>query len=241
MAPAIEICGLEVAFPSPGGGCVQALRGISLAIEAGQVYGFLGPNVAGKTTAIQVLLGFQAPAAGSVRLFGEDAGRPASRRRLGYLPEHSSQYPFLTGRETLIQVGRLFGLRRRAAAARAAELLALLGLEPAADRRLAAYSRGMLQRIGLAQALVNDPDLLILDEPTNGFDPLGRLQVRELMAALRARGKTLFFSSHELSEAERVCDRIGILSAGRLVAEGRLADLVKAGESLEQYFIRVTS
>jgi ABC-2 type transport system ATP-binding protein len=137
--------------------------------------------------------------------------------------------------------GRLFGLSRAALNARVAELLALVGLETAADRRLATYSRGMLQRIGLAQALVNDPDLVILDEPASGFDPLGRIRIREIIVALRERGKTVFFSSHELSEVERVCDRVGILAAGRLVAEGRMAELVKAGESLEQYFIRVVS
>ena len=147
----------------------------------------------------------------------------------------------LTRRQFVVGAGAALasiGILRKA---RAAELLALVGLETSADRRLATYSRGMLQRIGLAQSLVNDPDLVILDEPASGFDPLGRIRIREIIVALRERGKTVFFSSHELSEVERVCDRVGILASGRLVAEGRMAELVKAGESLEQYFIRVVS
>ncbi|MFH1477558.1 MAG: ABC transporter ATP-binding protein [Verrucomicrobiota bacterium] len=246
MSNAIDIQDLVVEFPGraragPGtrGDTVRALQGLSLSVAQGQVYGFLGPNGAGKTTTMHVLLGFIKAAAGTARIFDEDVCQTIARRRIGYLPEHPDTYRFLTGRELLCMAGRLFGLPRAALHARTTELLALVGLETAADRRLAAYSRGMLQRIGLAQALVNDPDLVILDEPAGGFDPLGRIRIREIIAALRERGKTVFFSSHELSEVERVCDRVGILAAGRLVAEGRMAELVKAGESLEQYFIRM--
>ncbi|MBI2438445.1 MAG: ABC transporter ATP-binding protein [Lentisphaerae bacterium] len=239
MANAIDIQGLVVEFAAPRGrsAAVRALQGLSLSVAQGQVYGFLGPNGAGKTTTMHVLLGFIEATSGVARLFDEDTRRVIARRRIGYLPEHPEQYRFLTGRELLHMAGRLFGLRRAALRARVAELLALVGLETAADRRLATYSRGMLQRAGLAQALINDPDLLILDEPTSGFDPLGRLRIREIIVGARERGKTVFFSSHELSEVERVCDRVGILSGGRLVAEGSVAELVKAGESLEQYFI----
>jgi ABC-2 type transport system ATP-binding protein len=241
MSNAIDIQDLVVEFPGAHGVAVRALQGLSLSVAQGQVYGFLGPNGAGKTTAMHVLLGFIEATAGAARLFDEDVRHVIARRRIGYLPEHPDTYRFLTGRELLLMAGRLFGLSRAARNVRAAELLALVGLETAADRRLATYSRGMLQRIGLAQALVNDPDLVILDEPASGFDPLGRIRIREIIVALRDRGKTVFFSSHELSEVERVCDRVGILAAGRLVAEGRMAELVKAGESLEQYFIRVVS
>jgi len=253
MFNAIDIQDLVVEFPGARGGAVRALQGLSLSVAQGQVYGFLGPNGAGKTTTMHVLLGFIEATAGVARLFDEDVRQTIARRRIGYLPEHPETYRFLTGRELLHMAGRLFGLSRAALNVRAAELLALVGLETAADRRLATYSRGMLQRIGLAQALINDPDLVILDEPASGLDPLGRIRIREIIVALRERGKTVFFSSHELSEVERVCDRVGILAAGRLVAEGRMAELVKAGkpavagelavagESLEQYFIRMVS
>ncbi len=241
MSNAIDIQNLTVEFPGAHGDTVRALQGLSLGVAQGQVYGFLGPNGAGKTTTMHVLLGFIEATAGTARLFGEDVRKTIARRRIGYLPEHPDTYRFLTGRELLRMAGRLFGLSRAVLNPRLAELLALVGLETAADRRLATYSRGMLQRIGLAQALINDPDLVILDEPASGFDPLGRIRIREIIGALRARGKTVFFSSHELSEVERVCDRVGILAAGRLVAEGRVAELVKAGENLEQYFIRVVA
>ncbi|MBI2441391.1 MAG: ABC transporter ATP-binding protein [Lentisphaerae bacterium] len=238
MAKAIDIQDLVVEFPGARrGSAVRALQGLSLSVEQGHVYGFLGPNGAGKTTTMHVLLGFIRATSGVARLFGEDVRHTIARRRIGYLPEHPNTYRFLTGRELLHMAGRLFGLPRAALQARVAELLAQVDLEAAADRRLATYSRGMLQRIGLAQALVNDPDLMILDEPTSGFDPLGRARIRAIIAGERERGKTVFFSSHELSEVERLCDRVGILSGGRLVTEGSVAELVKAGESLEQYFI----
>lgn len=240
MSLAIEISNLTVEFPA-GGGVVRALQGLNLAVSAGQVYGFLGPNGAGKTTTMHVLLGFIEPAAGTARIFGADVRHSLARQRIGYLPEHPESYRFLTGRELLVMAGRLFGMRGRRLSTRIDELLGLVNLTGAADRRLATYSRGMAQRIGLAQALIQDPDLVILDEPTSGFDPLGRIQIRSIIAGLRAGGKTVFFSSHELSEVERVCDHIGIIAGGRLIAEGTLAALVRPGESLEQYFLRVLS
>lgn len=203
------------------------------------MYGFIGPNGAGKTTTMHVLLGFVAAAAGTAAIFGEDVRREPARRRIGYMSEHPQLYRFLTGRELLITTGRLFGMRGRQLAAKAAGLIELLQLSAAADRRIAEYSRGMMQRIALAQALINDPDLIILDEPTAGFDPIGRVEIRAIIAGLKRAGKTVFFSSHELSEVERLCDRIGIIAGGRLAAEGRLDQLIKTGESLEQYFLRV--
>lgn len=238
MAPAIEIKDLSVLFRSHRGS-VEALKGLSLTVDAGTVFGFLGPNGAGKTTTMHVLLGFIEPASGSARIFGEDVRHSLARRRIGYLPERAETYIFLTGRELLHMAGRLFGMGGAGLRHRVDELLRQVDLVDAADRRIGTYSRGMLQRIGLAQALVNDPDLVILDEPTGGLDPLGRMEVRRIIADLRARGKTVFFSSHELSEVELVCDHIALMVSGRVIAEGKAADLVRPGESLEQYFLRI--
>ena len=238
MAPAIEIKDLSVMFRSHRGP-VEALKGLSLVVEPGTVFGFLGPNGAGKTTTMHVLLGFIDAASGSAQIFGEDVRHSIARRRIGYLPERAETYVFLTGRELLHMAGRLFGMRGAGLGHRVDELLQQVDLVDAADRRIGTYSRGMLQRIGLAQALVNDPDLVILDEPTGGLDPLGRMEVRKIIADLRAREKTVFFSSHELSEVELVCDRIALMVSGRVVAEGKASELVRPGESLEQYFLRV--
>lgn len=236
MANAIEIEKLFVAFKK---GSVQALQGIDLNVRQGAVFGFIGPNGAGKTTTMHVLLGFLKPTSGSARIFGEDIRNSLARQRIGYLPEQPQLYPFLTGRELLVMTGELFNLRRAEIRQRTDTLLTQLELSEAADRKIATYSRGMMQRIGLAQALINDPDLVILDEPTGGLDPLGRLIVRRVIADLKQRGKTVFFSSHELSEVEYVCDYLALLARGRIVAEGKAGDLVKEGERLEQYFLRM--
>jgi ABC-2 type transport system ATP-binding protein len=238
MTPAIEIKNLVVRFPSRRGHYVDAVKGLRLTVGEGTVFGFLGPNGAGKTTTMHVLLGFVEAASGSAQVFGEDVRHSIARRRIGYLPERAETYPFLTGHELLHMAGRLFGMGGVGLRRRVDELLRQVDLVDAADRRIGTYSRGMLQRIGLAQALVNDPDLVILDEPTGGLDPLGRMEVRKLIADLRARGKTVFFSSHELSEVELVCDHIALMVDGRVIAEGKASDLVRPGESLEQYFLR---
>ncbi len=238
---AIDIRGLSVSFPTPAGP-VHALRDLTLTIEPGTVFGFIGPNGAGKTTTIHALLGFLKPTAGQAFIFGQATDETIARERIGYLAENPDTYAFLTGRELLTLTGRMFRLPIAVIRERVDRLLADTGLAQAADRRIAGYSRGMRQRVCIAQSLVNDPDLLILDEPTGGMDPLGRMDIRRLIAARRAAGKTVFFSSHELSEVELVCDRVGILSAGRLVALGRTTELVQPGESLERYFIsRVTA
>lgn len=215
------------------------MRDLTLCVPPGTVYGFLGPNGAGKTTTIQILLGFQSATGGTASLFGEPVTRTIARDRIGYLAENPDAYGFLTGRELLTLAGRLFRLPSAVIRARTDQLLAETGILQAADRRVATYSRGMKQRLCLAQALINDPDLLILDEPTGGLDPLGRLDIRRLIEARRQAGKTVFFSSHELSEVELVCDRVAILSRGRLVAEGPIGTLVPPGETLERYFIKV--
>lgn len=238
MTAAIDIRDLIVTFPSRGAP-VQALAGLSLTVEQGTVFGFLGPNGAGKTTTMHVLLGFIDPSSGGASIFGMDVRKSIARQRIGYLPEHPETYGFLTGRELLGMAGSLFGLADSGLQERIGDLLKQVNLEKAADRRIGTYSRGMMQRIGIAQALINDPDLVILDEPTGGLDPLGRMEVRRIIAELRSRGKTVFFSSHELSEVELVCDHVAIMVRGRLVAEGAAADLVKGDESLEKYFLRV--
>jgi ABC-2 type transport system ATP-binding protein len=238
MTEAIQTRDLSVFFPSHKGQ-IRALDGVNLTVRTGQVFGFLGPNGAGKTTTMHVLLGFISATSGEARILGTDVRESIARQRIGYLPEHPDTYRFLTGRELLIMSGRLFLMKGRQLRDRTEEILAQVGMSDAADRRVGTYSRGMMQRICLAQALINDPDLVIMDEPTGGLDPIGRMEIRKIISDLRDRGKTVFFSSHELSEVELVCDHIAILAKGKVVVEGRASDLVKPGESLEKYFMRI--
>jgi ABC-2 type transport system ATP-binding protein len=238
MEKALETHGLSVTFTSRLGP-INALDDLNLSVGKGQVFGFLGPNGAGKTTTMHILLGFIAASKGEARIFGTDVRHSIARQRIGYLPENPETYRFLTGNELLTMAGRLFSMKGPALRDRADELLNQVGLKNAAGRRIATYSRGMLQRICLAQALINDPDLVILDEPTGGLDPIGRMEIRNIIAGLKERGKTVFFSSHELSEVELVCDHIAVLSRGRVVAEGKASELVSKGESLERYFMRI--
>lgn len=218
-----------------------ALQGLNLEIQAGEVFGFLGPNGAGKTTTMNVLLGFVQPTSGSAALFGIDVRQPISRQRIGYLPELTYYYKFLTGEELLRFYARIFNLPSNQTERRIEQLIALVEMGHAAKRPIKSYSKGMQQRIGLAQALINDPDLLILDEPTSGLDPLGRMKVREIIQRLKSEGKTVFFSSHEMGEVETVCDRVAILHQGQLQAEGRVQDLVAAhqADNLEQVFLEI--
>src|SRR5881296_152060 len=202
------------------------LRGLNLSIAEGEVFGFIGTNGAGKTTTIKLALGLLFPDQGSIRLFGEDASKVELRRRVGFLPENPYLYDYLTGEEFLDFHGRLFGLDRAARRKRVKELLERVGLGNRGDRQLRHYSKGMLQRIGLAQALVNDPELVILDEPMSGLDPIGRREVRDIILDLKARGRTIFFSTHILSDTEMICDRVGLLVRGSLKAVGRIDDLV---------------
>ncbi|MCK5528060.1 MAG: ABC transporter ATP-binding protein [Kiritimatiellae bacterium] len=238
MKVAIEIKDLSVVFPSRNGP-VTALNNLNLEIKQGQVTGFLGPNGAGKTTTMHVLLGFIKATSGYASIFGEDVQKSIARNRIGYLAEHPDTYRFMTGREVLKMTGHLFLLKGKVLKARIDEVLQLTGIEDAANRRIATYSRGMMQRICMAQALINDPDLLILDEPTGGLDPIGRQAVRNIISNLREQGKTVFFSSHELSEVELICDQLVILAKGSVVATGKADELIKPGENLEQYFMNV--
>jgi len=216
-----------------------ALCGLDLEVGAGEVFGFLGPNGAGKTTTMNVLLGFVPPTSGTASLFGIDVRQPIARQRIGYLPELTYYYKFLTAEELLRFYARIFGLSRADANRRIPELLKLVELEPAAKRPIKSYSKGMQQRVGLAQALINNPDLLVLDEPTSGLDPLGRMKVREIIQRLKNEGKTVFFSSHELGEVESVCDRVAIIHQGELKAVGRVAEITGRHTNLEQAFLAI--
>src|ERR1700677_5079169 len=216
-----------------------ALQGLDLEVSAGEVFGFLGPNGAGKTTTINVLLGFVQPTSGSASLFGIDVRQPIARQRIGYLPEMTYYYKFLTAEELLRFYARIFGLPRREAEKRIDEALKLVELEAARKRLIKTYSKGMQQRVGLAQALINNPDLLILDEPTSGLDPVGRMKVREIIQRLKDEGKTVFFSSHELGEVETVCDRVAIIHQGELKAVGRVNEITGPRANLEKAFLDI--
>jgi ABC-2 type transport system ATP-binding protein len=216
-----------------------ALQGLDLEVGAGEVFGFLGPNGAGKTTTMNVLLGFVPPTSGTASLFGIDVRQPIARQRIGYLPELTYYYKFLTAEELLRFYAKIFGIQPAEADRRIAQLLKLVELEHAAKRPIKSYSKGMQQRVGLAQALINNPDLLVLDEPTSGLDPLGRMKVREIIQRLKSEGKTVFFSSHELGEVETVCDRVAIVHQGELKAVGTVADISAGHPNLEKAFLKI--
>ncbi|MHC5067263.1 MAG: ABC transporter ATP-binding protein [Planctomycetota bacterium] len=205
---------------------VNALKGLDLDIEPGELFGLLGPNGSGKTTTIKLLLGLIRPSAGDAFVFASDPGDRAVKHRLGYLPEETYLYKFLDAEETLAFYGRLFGMRGRDLDRRIDELIDLVGLGHARKRRLGEYSKGMARRLGLAQALINDPDLVILDEPTSGLDPLGIAEVKDLIVRLKEQGKTILLCSHLLADVEDVCDRIAILHQGELREMGRVDELL---------------
>jgi ABC-2 type transport system ATP-binding protein len=228
VAAAIEIEELSKDFltgfwrPRP----YRALDRLTLSVDEGEVFGFLGPNGAGKSTTLKLLMQLLYPTSGWARILGQPAGDLAVKRRVGFLPENPFFYDHLTGEELLTYFARLFGLRGAEATSRVARVLDDVGLGAERRLRLRQYSKGMVQRVGLAQALVNQPDVVFLDEPMSGLDPLGRRHVRQLMLRLRDRGCTVFFSSHILSDAESLCSRVGILAQGRLVASGRLSEIL---------------
>ena len=203
-----------------------ALRGLNLEVAPGQVYGLLGPNGSGKSTALKIILGLVAATTGTTRIFGRDSREVRSREGVGFLPENPYFYKYLTGAETLHFFGKLCGLGGQMLKARTNELLDLVRLQDARDRRLGGYSKGMLQRIGLAQSLIQEPKLVVLDEPTAGVDPAGAREIRDLILALKGRGITVLLSSHLLAQVQEICDRVGILAHGVLVREGRVQDLL---------------
>ncbi len=210
---------------------VRALDGLSLSVEPGQIFGFLGANGAGKTTTLKLLMGLIYPTCGTARILGRDIGDISMHARIGYLPENPYFYDYLTAREFLNYCAQLFGQDRSARGRCTEEILARVNLEKKSwDRQLRKFSKGMLQRVGLAQALVNDPLIVFLDEPMSGLDPVGRREVRDLIASLRAQGKTVFMCSHILSDIEVLCDNVAILKAGRLAHAGSLDEL-RARES----------
>jgi ABC-2 type transport system ATP-binding protein len=229
QAPALELVNLSKTYGGRGGG-VHAVRDVSLSVAAGEVYGFLGPNGAGKSTTIRMLLGLIAPTGGEVRLFGRDLRRDASvLRQVGSLVDGGAFYPFLSGRRNLQVLAKTHG----ADAAPIDALLDQVGLAGDADRKVKGYSTGMRQRLGVAAALLNDPDIVILDEPVNGLDAAGIQEMRALIRGLAAdRGKTVFLSSHLLHEVQQVCDRIAIITRGEIVRESTIAELLRQDEGL---------
>ena len=225
--PAIAVHGLTKVFPIPFRRAgVVALRGLNLEVAPGQVYGLLGPNGSGKSTTLKIILGLVSPTTGTTRIFGRDSRDVSSREAVGFLPESPYFYKYLTGAETLRFYGKLCGLGGQNLRARTSELLALVRLEKARDRPLGGYSKGMLQRIGLAQALIQEPRLVVLDEPTAGVDPEGSTEIRDLILDLKSRGITVLLSSHLLAQVQEVCDRVGILAQGVLVREGSVDELL---------------
>ena len=209
-----------------------AVRGLSLQVQRGEVFGFLGPNGAGKTTSIKVLLGLVAPTSGGAMLLGAPLGDRAVRAQIGFLPEHFRFHDWLSASEFLDLHGRLYGMSASRLRARIEELLDLVGLTPFRDKQLRTFSKGMLQRIGLAQALLNDPALVFLDEPTSGLDPVGRRLVRDIIRDLRARGTTIFLNSHLLSEVEITCDRVAFIKHGEVLRVSELKSLVNGATSV---------
>lgn len=225
--PAVEIRGLTKDFPLGIRGVrLRAVDDLTLEIPPGCVHGLLGPNGSGKSTTIKALLGLLRPTSGACRVLGRDSDDPRVRARIGYLPESPDFHRFLTGRELVRYYARLCGVAKAGRETRVAEVLEWVGLTAAADRRVGSYSKGMLQRIGLAQAIVHDPELVILDEPTAGVDPVGSADIVRLILKMKEAGRTVLITSHLLAQAEEVCDRIAILNHGRLIAAGTVAELV---------------
>ena len=224
---AVAVEGLTKVFPVPfRRKSITAVRDLNLRVEAGEVYGLLGPNGSGKSTTLKIILGLASPTRGRTKIFGRDSSLVESRQAVGFLPENPYFYKFLTGEETLRFFGKLCRVNGSRLKSRVRELLELVGLTNARDQRLSTYSKGMLQRIGLAQALINDPKLVVLDEPTAGVDPAGSRDIRNLIVDLKQRGITVLLSSHLLTQVQEICDRVGILARGVLVREGRLEELI---------------
>ncbi len=212
---------------------VTAVDELSLDVQRGEVYGFLGPNGAGKTTTIKMLMGLIYPSSGTARLFGRPVGDQTAKAKVGFLPESPYFYDYLTSREFLRFYGHLFGLLGATLEKRIDELLELVSMTHARDLQLRKFSKGMLQRVGIAQALINDPELVILDEPMSGLDPIGRKEVRDLIVRLKESGKTVMFSSHILHDAELLCDRVAMIMKGKLVACGQVSELIDHGTTQE--------
>src|SRR5437870_1621618 len=224
---AVAVEGLTKVFPIPfRRKSITAVRDLNLRVEAGEVYGLLGPNGSGKSTTLKIILGLAWPTRARTEIFGRDSSLVESRQAVGFLPENPYFYKFLTGEETLQFFGKLCRVNGSRLKSRVRELLELVGLTNARQQRLSTYSKGMLQRIGLAQALINEPQLVVLDEPTAGVDPAGSRDIRNLIVDLKRRGITVLLSSHLLTQVQEICDRVGVLAGGTLAREGRLEELI---------------
>ena len=219
----------------------RAVDGLNLVVRKGEAYGLLGPNGAGKTTTLKLLLGLIRPTSGSIKVLDKVAGDKAALEQIGFLPENPYFYAYLTAREFLDFFGQLFDLNAKERKDRIAELLELVSLTEAADRPIRKFSKGMMQRLGVAQALINDPQLIFFDEPNSGLDPIGRRDVRQIMLMLKGQGKTIFFNSHMLPDVKEICDRVGVLHRGKMVGEGKISDICKTGayQELEDYFMEL--
>jgi ABC-2 type transport system ATP-binding protein len=232
--PAVEVRNVTKAFqPSLKREYIIAVEGLSLTVNAGEVYGLIGPNGSGKSTTMKIVLGLMRATRGTTRIFGHSSGTAASRQNVGFLPENPYFYKHLSGEETLKFYGKLCGLRGRELKDRIGEMLQMVDLENARTRRLGGYSKGMLQRIGLAQAMIQRPRLVILDEPTAGVDPVGSRQIRDLIFQLKEDGISVFLCSHLLEQVQEVCDRVGIIFNGRMRREGNLDDLIAIEDQSE--------
>lgn len=233
----IEVVSLSKSYRGKRGRPVEALKGVDLSLAEGEVFGFLGPNGAGKSTTIKTLMGQIKASSGTATLFGLSSEDPNARRNVGYLPENPAFYDFLTAREYLALIGRMFGMDTPMIKEESDRVLELMGLTEAMKRPIRGYSKGMVQRLGLAQTLLHDPDLYILDEPMSGLDPTGRSLVKNIMLDLKSQGKSIFFSTHVIADVESVCDRVGIVVKGRLKAENSVAEILQQG--IEGYRIRL--
>jgi len=218
---------------------ITVVDDVSIEIRPGEVFGFLGLNGAGKTTTLKMVLGLIRPTAGRVFLFGHDAFRPESRSRIGFAPERTAFYDYLTTRETLETLGRLSGLDRESLAERIPRLLATVALVGEENTQVKDFSKGMQQRLGIAQSMLADPDLLIFDEPTTGLDPFGRRIFKDLVRDLKQAGKTVFFSSHQLPDVQEICDRVGVIHRGKMIHVGLVRELIQGGNTLEEWFMRL--
>ncbi|MBU0484857.1 MAG: ABC transporter ATP-binding protein [Proteobacteria bacterium] len=235
MPPAIQIDQINKSFLS-GRTTNYALNNLSLIIQKGEVFGFLGPNGAGKSTTIKLLLHFLRPDSGTMQIMGNTIGRDEFRHQIGYLSEFPCFYDHLSATETLMLAGRLSGMSKNTLHIRIPELLARMGLSDAANRRVGGFSKGMKQRLGMANALIHNPQILIFDEPMSGLDPIGRHLIKDIILELKKLGKTIFFSSHILSDIQALCDRIGIIHKGKLLYDGKLADFIQ-NDHLEDRFV----
>jgi len=221
---------------------VRALDGLTLEVRSGQIFGFLGGNGAGKTTTIKILMGLLHPTTGEAKILGQDISEIDVRRRLGYCPENPYFYDYLTPLELLNYFGEIFGLNSQKRKERSTDLLNAVGLQKSDwNKHLRKFSKGMLQRIGLAQSLLNDPEIIFLDEPMSGLDPIGRREIRELIAGLRTHGKTVFMSTHILSDIESLCDEVAILSRGKLTATGNLQDLLTSSSDRQGFEVTIAN